>query len=399
MNIYKLWKMKVVKEIIFTGIDTVLLIPLVSTAIYGRFKKKEFDVGIGSVPLINSPCHKKAFELYGHTAQTFVSYSWFITNDFDINFCNNNKNPVKKALGVYRAFFHSLLHYKCLLCYFNGVFTLRTPIFGRIEPYILKLSNTRIITIQYGSDVQIFERSKNFLFKDRASKDYPANYIYRYNIQDVRRDIDKWTRHSDHIISGCDWIEYIPFWNTILSAHFAYDVKNTPLSPMNLYPKEYVILHAPNHRHIKGTEIYKGAVEKLRKKGYPIRLHMIEKMPNEDVIKAIDDCYIIADQLVIGWYAYFSIEAMARGKPAICYQRPDFLEFYEQVGVIEHGEVPLINCTHNIDSVANAIEELINDKEKYKEICRRSREYADKHHSIEYIGSVFDRIYKEVMSK
>jgi glycosyltransferase involved in cell wall biosynthesis len=399
MKIYNIWKMKVVRAIIFTGIDLVAVVPLTLTALYGRYKKKEFDVGIGSVPLINSPCHKKAFELYGHTAQTFVSYSWFITNDFDINFCNNNKNPVKKALGVYRAFFHSLLHYKCLLFYYNGIFTLRTPLIGRLEPYLLKLSNTKLIAIQYGSDVQIFERSGNFLFKDRASKDYPNNYIYRYNISDVRRDIDKWTRHADHIISGCDWIEYIPFWNTIISAHFAYDTKNVKVPKLDLNPKEYVVLHAPNHRHIKGTEIYTKAVEKLKQKGYPVRLNMIERMPNEEILKAIETCYVVADQLVIGWYAYFSIEAMARGKPCICYQRQDFLDFYEQAGVIEKDEVPLINCNHTIDSVANAIEKLIVDKDYYKNVSERSLKYVDKHHSIEYIGSVFDKIYKEVVKE
>jgi len=399
MKLYNIWKMDFVKKVIFTGIDIIVIVPLITTAIYGRFKSKEFDVGIGSVPLISSPCHKKALELYGHSAQTFVSYTWFITQDFDRVFCNNPQNHIKKVIGVYHSLFHSLSHYKCLFFYFNGIFTLRTPIVGRLEPYLIKLSKTKIVTMQYGSDVQIFERTQNFLFKNMASQDYPNNYIYRHGIPEIRRDIDKWTRHSDHILSGCDWIEYIPHWNTILSAHFAYDVKNTPLAPLSLYPKEYIILHAPNHKHIKGTEIFTKAVEGLKKKGYPIRLQIIEKMPNEEVLKAIEQCYIVADQLVVGWYAYFAIEAMARGKPCICYQRKDFLEFYEQVGVIEHGEVPLINCNHMVDSVANAIEELINDKAKYVEVSRRSREYVDKHHSIEYIGSVFDKIYKEVMKE
>lgn len=399
MKLYDIWRMNLVKKIIFTGIDTVVVVPLIATAIYGRFKTKEFDVGIGSVPLINSPCHKKAFELYGHSAQTFVSYTWFITNDFDKVFCKTPKNHIKKVIGVYHSLFHSLLHYKCLLFYYNGIFTLRAPLVGRLEPYLIKLSNTKIITIQYGSDVQIFERTQNFLFKNMAPKDYPNNYIYRHGISDIRRDIDKWTRHSDHIISGCDWIEYIPFWNTILSAHFAYDVKNTKITPINPSPKEYVILHAPNHRHIKGTDIFTKAIAQLKQKGHPIKMLVIEKMPNEEVLKAIEDCYMVADQLVVGWYAYFSIEAMARGKPCICYQRKELLDFYEQAGVITKGEVPLINCNHTVESVANAIEELINDKAKYIEVASRSREYVDKHHSIEYIGSVFDRIYKEVVKE
>lgn len=399
MRLYRIWTMPIAKKIIFSVIDCVVVIPLFLTAIYGRFKTKEFDIGLGSVPLINSIYHKKALELYGYKAQTFVSYTWFITQDFDRVFCNNPKNHIKKVIGVYHSLFHSLLHYKCLLFYYNGIFTLRSPIVGALEPYLIKLSKTKIITTQYGSDVQIFERSKNFLFKDSASKDYPGNYIYRHGIPDIRRDIDKWTRHSDHIVSGCDWIEYIPYWNTLLSGHFAYDVKNTKVAPINPNPREYVILHAPNHRHIKGTEIFTKAVEELQKKGYPIRLQIIEKMPNEEVLKAIEQCYIVADQLVVGWYAYFAIEAMARGKPCICYQRKDFLDFYEQAGVIEKDEVPLINCNHTVESVVNAIEEMINNKAKYAEVARRSREYVDKHHSIEYIGSVFDRIYKEVMGE
>lgn len=397
MNFYKIWTMRRLKNILSICIDVFLIIPLLLTAIYGRYKKKEFDIGFGSIPLINSIYHKKAMKLYGYKVQTFAAYTWFITSDFDVVFCKDGNNYLKKVIGVYRTIFHSLLHYKCLFIYSNGVFMLRNPIISALEPYLLKLSNTKIVTMQYGADVQLLERTKNFLFKNMACKDYPQSYIYRYGVADIRREVDKWTRFSNHIISGNDWIEYVPFWNTLMLSHFAYDVKNTPIAPIIPTPDEYILLHAPNHRNIKGTQVFIDAVEVLKSRGYNVRLQLLEKLPNNEILKAIDNCFLVCDQLVIGWYAMFAIEAMSRGKPCVCYIREDFKDFYTKTGLIEKGELPLINCEYDVESVADAIEELIKDKAKYIRTCTKSREFVEKHHSLEYIGSVFDSIYKQVV--
>ena len=39
-------------------------------------------------------------------------------------------------------------------------------------------------------------------------------------------NIDRWTTHSDHVISGCDWVDYMHHWDTLMSAHFSIDIES-----------------------------------------------------------------------------------------------------------------------------------------------------------------------------
>lgn len=53
---------------------------------------------------------------------------------------------------------------------------------------------------------------------------------------------------------------------------------------------------------------------------------------------------VVADQLIIGWYAMFSMEAMSMGKPVICYLRKDLIELYLSSGnLVSLDELPHIN--------------------------------------------------------
>lgn len=386
-----------IKDIIMWASDIAILPILTTSAIYGRYAKKKYDVGIGSMPLINTPNHKKSLELYGHKTQSFVGYTWFQTQDFDIVFCRkSNPHFIDRLFSTYKAMIHATLNYKVVFTYINGILTINTPITSKLEPYLLKLSRTKAVVLQYGSDVQVFEHSANLLFKHMACQDYGRKYN---NISVTKKNIMKWSKHADYLLTGEDWIEFLPYWDEVISAHFAFDVKNTPIPKINTKPKEYVVLHAPNHRNIKGTQVFIEAVDKLKTKGYPIRIEVIEKKSNAEVLNSIERCFLVADQLTLGWYAMLAVEGMAYGKPVLCYIRQDFLDFYEKIGVLSEGELPLVQCTHNPDVVAKVIEELILNEEKYREVSRKSREFVNKHHSIEHIGSVFDRIYKEVVKE
>ena len=53
---------------------------------------------------------------------------------------------------------------------------------------------------------------------------------------------------------------------------------------------------------------------------------------------------IVADQLIIGWYAMTAIEAMCQGIPVPGYIKPSLQELYEEAGLLEIDELPLVNC-------------------------------------------------------
>jgi glycosyltransferase involved in cell wall biosynthesis len=201
--------------------------------------------------------------------------------------------------------------------------------------------------------------------------------------------IDLWTKYADHVISGCEWVDYMYHWDTLTLAHFSIELLD------NTNTKYYTegafkVFHAPNHVQIKGTNHLKKAIKSLQKDGYNIELVMLRGVSNDKIIKTIQEVDLVADQFVVGWYAMFALEAMSLGKPVLCYLRDDLIDLYIKAELIEKDEIPIINT-----SVLNIKEQLIwcyENRGKLNNIGKNSRQYVQNHHSIEYIGKIFDNI-------
>ena len=103
---------------------------------------------------------------------------------------------------------------------------------------------------------------------------------------------------------------------------------------------------------------------------------------------------IVADQLIIGWYAMFAIEAMACGKPVICYLKDDLVQLYEEAELIKEHELPFIRCSSK--NLKETLKEIIKNREILPEIGKKSREFVIKHHSLESVGKVFDTINRKI---
>ena len=77
-----------------------------------------------------------------------------------------------------------------------------------------------------------------------------------------------------------------------------------------------VVLHAPNHRHVKGTAMLIEAVDALRRRGLQVVLEVIERRPNEEVRAAVHRCDIVAEQFLAG-FGIFAVEGASAGKPVL----------------------------------------------------------------------------------
>src|SRR4030095_562232 len=93
---------------------------------------------------------------------------------------------------------------------------------------------------------------------------------------------------------------------------------------------------------------------------------------------------LVADQLIIGWYAMFAIEAMAMAKPVLCYLRDDLKRLYIDAGLVEEAEIPLIQCTPA--SVKETLRRLMDDHEGLADAAHRGPAYVQRHHSTESVG-------------
>ncbi len=103
-----------------------------------------------------------------------------------------------------------------------------------------------------------------------------------------------------------------------------------------------VVLHAPSHRGAKGTRHVVEAIERLKSEGVSIEFVLVENLSNAKARKLYERADLVVDQLLAGWYGGLAVEAMALGKPVICYLRQSDLSFLPEE---MRADLPLINAT------------------------------------------------------
>lgn len=369
-----------------------LILPLLGIlAFLSRFLTRT-KIGIGPEPLINNVYHKKALECQGYEVETFVYREYFITNEFDIRFDCYWK-PIRPVL----CYCHVIFNYSCIYIYFTGG-PLGHSKLKKLEPWLLSIARVKTVLMPYGADVQDVLRSNNLIYRHSLFQDYPKFQKKQRKL--IINRIERWIKNGTYIISGCDWVFYLPHWDELMLGHFSIDLAKFHDSSKDDFPGSFSssrplrLLHAPNHRTIKGSRFFLEAVEELKQEGKYIQLDIIEKMPNSVVLEKISEADLILDQLVIGWYAMFALEALASGKPVVCYLDPELIKLYEYAGLLIPEELPIINADfRSIKRVIREIYEGIIDVSVYK---RKTRTFVQNHHSIEYVGGVFAKINEKL---
>ena len=377
---------------VYFAVDVVALLPAIVIAAISRIAPRPVDVGLGPLPTINSRYHKLCLERFGYSCETFVYYTWYFTSDFDVHFGRHCPRP----FAPYVAFVACLFRYRCLYTYFNGGPLGATTLLARCEPLLLRLAGIKTVVMPYGSDVHVLTRTPNRLLVHAIVTDYPET---RYAARKTAALLDLWTLNADHVISGNDWVHFMYHWDTLMLSHFAVDTDaiggvpgavqvHQPEAPLRL-------IHAPNHRNIKGTQHIIRAVEELRAEGVAIELSVVERVPNTELLTLVQSADVVVDQLVIGWYAMFAIEAMALGKPVVCHVRHDLRELYIGAGLLEPGELPLVEAS--ILTIKETLRHLADTpRSELRELGQRSRAYVEKHHSLNAVGSIFDGINRSL---
>jgi glycosyltransferase involved in cell wall biosynthesis len=136
---------------------------------------------------------------------------------------------------------------------------------------------------------------------------------------------------------------------------------------------EVVVVHAPTDRKIKGTKYVIDAVEQLRKEGVAVRLDLVEGGNRDDVFARVARADLVIDQLLIGWYGGFAVEAMALGRPVlayICEEEPEDNPFGEALPIVRTSAATL----------TDKVRELAVDRERRRELGAAGRTFVEQHH-------------------
>ena len=155
------------------------------------------------------------------------------------------------------------------------------------------------------------------------------------------------------------------------------------------YKRRPLIVHAPSKKTVKGTDAVLHTIEQLRTK-YEFDFQLIHDVKHSKAMDTVRICDIMLDQFVIGAHGIAALEAMAFGKPTVCYIKPSLVPKYP-------ADLPIVNA--NQENLAEVIKDLLKDGQRRYEIGRRSRAYVEKYHDAHKIARQLVAIYQELLQK
>lgn len=150
-----------------------------------------------------------------------------------------------------------------------------------------------------------------------------------------------------------------------------------------------VVVHAPTQRIAKGSGYIITAVEELKQE-LDFEFVLLENMPREKALQQVQRCDIFIDQLILGSYGLASCEAMAFGKPVLCYIMP---------AVYENGlpaDCPVVNTTPF--TIKERLRELLLNETRRKELGDLGRVYAENQLDAGKAVTRFTTMYLEVIA-
>jgi hypothetical protein len=153
-----------------------------------------------------------------------------------------------------------------------------------------------------------------------------------------------------------------------------------------LYPNQNqsspVIMHIPSAPIIKGSPAVSAAIDQLRPR-HAFDYRSITGIKHAEAMKIMRECDIYIDQLVQGVFGLAAIEAMAFGKPVICYLSPSIRESLP--------EMPIIHATQ--ETLPNVLETLILNPQLRNEIGKKSRNWVEIHNDAKKIATELIGMY------
>jgi hypothetical protein len=331
----------------------------------------------GPVPLISISYWSRSLERMGYESRSVVTHHYpaYERGAFDVYRTDLLAGRRLRALGDYLVMAQMLRRADVFVSFFDGGFLYRTPLW-RLEAAAIRLAGKRLVVCPYGGDIAVPGHLGPF--EEAFVADYPATVE---RALEVRRRVDWLCARADLVIRNLQ-VGYLPRSDVVWPQQVAVDTDlwrgDGTASAADGHNGEVVVVHAPNHRALKGTAALEDAVQQLRGEGLEVRLDLLQGRPNEEVRRAVLDGDIVAEQF-IGGYALFAIEGMSAGRPVV-----SNLSWMADDLRAELGDCPIVDATAK--TLAERLRTLVTDPQLRGRLGRESREYALRRHSYHAVG-------------
>ena len=183
------------------------------------------------------------------------------------------------------------------------------------------------------------------------------------------------------LVSTPDLLESAPH-----AAHFpvAADLREYAAAPPSGPPK--LVIHAPTNRLIKGTAYVERAYEALRARFPGTRFVTLERLPWHELRAAMAEADAVVDQVFMGWYGMVAVEAMALGKPVLCFIRPDFEARLEGCPIVRTS----------LETLADDLAHVLSDATDRRRLGEAGRAYVEREHAAPVLARRLLGLYESI---
>ncbi len=244
-----------------------------------------------------------------------------------------------------------------------------------------KWRGKRVVTEFLGSDVRLpdMEARRNPYYVNSYHESEAAN----------RKKLQVWANLTDGEVIFPDHTFNLflePYFDKIHVVGQRIDcARYAPCYP-NSETKHPRVMHAPSQQAFKGTAHIERAVENLKRKGLEFDYIRVSGMAHAEAMELYKTADLVIDQLRGGAHGVFACEAMALGKPVICYILPELVAGFPE-------GFPIINA--NPDTIASVLEEWIQSPARLNEVGKQSRAYAERVHDVRKVAADLITIYRK----
>lgn len=255
---------------------------------------------------------------------------------------------------------------------------------------IIKDRGKKLIMHHRGTDVRFRSLSKK-------GADYTNPYVYAENSlsdEQINENLVFFAKYMDAaIVQDHELYKYVvDFYKAQGKPVFVLprliDTDKFSNNPPDINNKIPLIVHAPTSRGFKGSDVIEKTIYSLKKE-LNFQYITIEGLNHSKALDFYLKADIVIDQILCGAYGNVSVEAMAMGKPVVCFIRPDLVKFYPQ-------DLPIHSA--NPDNLYYILKDLIIYPELRRAIGKQGRCFVEKHHEGDKVINKLISIYDYLLN-
>lgn len=264
---------------------------------------------------------------------------------------------------------------KCLMKYDVFHFHFGHSLLPRnLDLALLKRFRKTVFMEYHGSDIRRKSKCNNELLKEFALEEVDS---YKKQ-QTIAKYVDGIIVHDFELNANL-----FAFDTPVFIVPLRINLEHFKFNPPTEHKNPLLIVHSPSNGRIKGTEFIVDAIGRLKQK-YSLDFQLLTDMSNAEVKAKFYDADIVIDQLIIGEYGMVSIEAMAFGKPVVCFLDPKYFNS-------NYVMPPVFNVDHH--HIYSELEKLIVNFEMRRDLGIKGREFVECFHDSDKIAVQVGSIY------